>query len=350
MTLNSVKNKSSETDRQEFLIPNSYSRIIARELNLKEKDLYKLLVDTELHPSCLLTTEETYIAASQQMIILSNAQKIIGAPDFGLRLGRQLQPSSHGPIGYLVSSSPDVMTALESFSNYLPIRLPFSSVEISRDTEWVSCSLSLKIKVEPTVRRILQECFAIMIQSIVEAVLGNEVQSAQIRLAHEKPPYHLLYNEYLHSPVQFSQDCCEVLVPISIADMTNISENSDAYTFAQNLCLNLMTKIPDNSLSIIDKIRRILLSAPIGTLTADDVAAAMFITKRTLQRRLEKEDTTYREVLNKLHSELALKYLREPDQTIESIATLLGYFDTAAFRKAFHRWFGKSPREFKRNL
>lgn len=350
MTLNSVKNNNLKTDIQEFLIPNSYSRIIARELNLKEKDLHKLLVGTALEPSCLLAIEDTYFTATQQMIILSNAQKIIGAPDFGLRLGRQLQPSSHGPLGYLISSSADVMTALESFSNYLPIRLPFSRVEISRNTEWVKCSLSLKITVEPSVKRILQECFAIMIQSIMEAVLGKEVQEAQIRLPHEKPAYHLLYSEYLHSPVQFSQDGCEVLVPTSIADMTNISENSDAHSFAQSLCLNLMKKIPDNGLTIIDKVRRILLSAPIGTLTADDVASAMFITKRTLQRRLEKEETTYREVLNKLQSELALKYLREPNQTIESIATLLGYFDTAAFRKAFHRWFGKSPREFKRDL
>lgn len=350
MTLNSVKNNNIKADMQEFLIPNSYSRIIARELNLKEKDLYKLLVGTELEPSCLLATEDIYFTATQQMIILSNAQKIIGAPDFGLRLGRQLQPSSHGPLGYLISSSADVMTALESFSNYLPIRLPFSHVEISKDAEWVTCSLSLKIAVEPTIKRILQECFAIMIQSVMEAVLGNEVQEAQIKLAHEKPNYHLLYSEYLHSPVQFSQDCCEVLIPISIAEMTNISRNSDTYSFAQDLCLNLMNKIPDNGLSVIDKVRRILLSAPIGTLTADDVAAAMFITKRTLQRRLEKEETTYRAVLNKLYSELAIKYLREPNQTIESIATHLGYFDTAAFRKAFHRWFGKSPREFKHDL
>jgi AraC-like DNA-binding protein len=94
---------------------------------------------------------------------------------------------------------------------------------------------------------------------------------------------------------------------------------------------------------------RLLLSSPIGSITATDVARAIFVTKRTLQRRLEQEGTSYREITEKLYSELAARHLREPDLSIESVAVLLGYYDTAAFRKAFNRWYGQSPSDYRRS-
>jgi AraC-like DNA-binding protein len=338
------------SSKEEFLVPCSYARIMARELGLQERDLPELLLGTSLPSSILLTADNTYITATQTMRILNNALRMAGAPDFGLRLGQQLQPSSHGPMGYLVLSSPDVFTALESFADFLPVRLPFSSVHISLDDHWLSCSLTLKIDPIPVVRRVLQECFVLMIQSVAESVLGREMRDATIKLAHEKPEYHLLYANYIHSTVEFSQESCTILIPAEVARFPNASGNSDAYALAQKLCQGLLEQMPTSGLSTTDRVRRTLLSAPIGNLTATDVASALFVTKRTLQRRLEREGTSYRGITEKLHAELAIRHLREPGQTVESIAVLMGYFDTAAFRKAFRRWYGQSPAEYRRNL
>lgn len=339
---------SSSTE--EFAVPCSYTRIVARELGLQERDLPELLHGTSLPSSILLTADDTHITATQTMRVVNNALRMAGAPEFGLRLGRQLQPSSHGPMGYLVLSSPDVITALESFAEFLPVRLPFSSVRISLDKHWLNCSLTLKIDTPPILQRLLQECFALMIQSVAESVMGREMQDAKIELAHEKPEYQLLYRDYLHSPVHFSQNSCVFRIPTEFARQPNASGNSDAYALAQKLCLGLLEQMPANGLSTAERVRRLLLSAPIGSLKATDVAGAMFVTKRTLQRRLEREGTGYRAITEKLHSELAIRHLREPGHSVESIAVLLGYFDTAAFRKAFHRWFGKSPSEYRRGM
>ena len=76
----------------------------------------------------------------------------------------------------------------------------------------------------------------------------------------------------------------------------------------------------------------------------------MFVSKRTLARRLEKEGDSYRAIRERLLSELAARHLRESGLTVESVATLLGYNDSAAFRKAFHRWYGQAPSEFRMNI
>ncbi len=339
-----------KSNSPEFPVPCSYTRLIARELGLQERDLGRLLSGTGLPVTILLSEADTSITTAQQMRILDNAQQMQGAPELGLRVGRQMQPSSHGPMGYLVLSSPDVITALDSFADFLPVRLPFSRVTVALEGDYLSCSLTLKIEAKPAVRRVLQECFALMIQSVVESVLGRELNEARIDLAHAKPGYHAMYGDYLHSQVNFAQNCSVFQIPAALARFPNVTGHSDSYALALELCRGLLEQMPATDLSSTDRVRRLLLSAPAGTRSATDVAQAMFVTKRTLQRRLGREGTSYREITEKLYSELAVRHLRESDHTIESVAVLLGYYDTAAFRKAFHRWYGQSPGEYRHNL
>jgi AraC-like DNA-binding protein len=335
---------------EDLMVPCSYARIVARELGLQERALAQLLRGTGLGVSILLGPADTHISAAQQMRVLENAQQIGGRSEFGLQLGRRLHPSSHGPMGYLVLSSPDVITALQSFADFLPVRLPFASVQITLDDRWLSCTLALKIDVQPTIQRVLKECFALMIQSVVESVMGYELHDAKIELAYPKPRYHPIYSDYLHSPVCFSRQSSVFRIPAEVARFPNVSGNSEAYRLTQDLCRRLLENMPATDISTADRVKRLLLAAPIGSLTATDIAGALFVTKRTLQRRLEQEGTSYRDITEKLHSELASQHLREPGQTVESISALLGYCDTAAFRKAFRRWYGQSPGEYRRNV
>jgi AraC-like DNA-binding protein len=337
---------SSESD-QNLLVPSSYTRIVARELGLQERGLSRVLRGTQLPVSILLPGDNTHIAAAQQMQVLENALRIAGTPEFGLRLGRRLQPASHGPMGYLVLSSPDVISALEAFANFLPLRLPFSRVHITQREGWLTCTLALKIDPQFAVRRVLQECFALMLQAVVESVLGRHLSDARIGLAHPEPDYAHVYGDYFHVPVAFARDENTFEIPSSLAREANIAGHSDAYAVAQNHCLGLLQKMPTAALSTGDRVRRLLLASPIGSLTAHDVAQAMFVTKRTLQRRLDEEGTNYREITETLSCELAARHLLDSDMTIEAVATLLGYYDTAAFRKAFRRWYGQSPSEYR---
>jgi AraC-like DNA-binding protein len=329
-----------------LLVPSSYSRIIARELGLQERELPQLIRETGLASTIFMAGDKSHINAIQQMQILENAMRISDDPEFGLRLGRRLQPASHGPIGYLVLSSPDVQSALEAFATYLPLRLPFSEVNITSDQEWLVCTLSLKITPSTEVKRVLHECFALMLQAIVETVLGQHLEGAHITLDHPEPSYYSRYSNYFHVPVEVSQAENTFKIPIDLAHISNISGHSDTYTIAQELCLKLLEKMPSANLSVSDQVRRLLLSSPMGSLLMNNVANAMYITRRTLTRRLEKEGTSYREITERLGAELAARHLLDSDMTVESVATLLGYYDTAAFRKAFHRWYGKSPSEY----
>ena len=337
-------------NQDSYFIPSSYSRIAARELDLQERDLARLLSGTGLSQDILLPGDETHITGRQQLRVLDNAQYMTATPEFGLRLGRRLQPSAHGPLGYLALSSPDLITSLESLRDFLPVRLPFVQLEISSDSNWVNCTLTIKLEANADEQRMIQECFAMVIQSLVEAVLGREVDDASIALAHARPAYHRIYGQYLHSPVKFGRPGNTFRLPAELARQPNATGDPESYTLAQDLCRKLLEQVPKSALSTADRVKHLLLSKTPGAVTETEVARAMFVSKRTLARRLEKEGDSYRAIRERLLSELAARHLRESGLTVESVSTLLGYNDAAAFRKAFYRWFGQSPSKFRSNI
>lgn len=334
--------------RDKYFIPSSYSRIVARELGLQERDLSRLLQGTGLSRDILLPGDDTHLSGQQQLRVLENALCMSEVPEFGLHLGQQLQPSTHGPLGYLALSSPDLITALTSLRDFLPMRIPFVQLEVTLEPDWLHCSMEFKLAAKREEQRLLQECLALVIQSVVESVLGRELTEALFCFEYERPAYHKVYRQYLHSPVKFSQSCNTVLLPAALARESNSAGEQESYALARDLCRRLLEQVPSTSLSTTNRVRRLLLSLPTGSVTEDDIAQDIFVSKRTLARRLEREGNSYRQIRDDVLSELAARHLRESDLTVEAVAALLGYHDTANFRRAFRRWFKVTPSAFRR--
>lgn len=338
-------------ERQDsFFIPSSYSRIVARELGLHERDLPGLLNGTGLPIGILLPGDETRITGTQQLQVLVNARQIGKSPEFGLRLGRQLQPSTHGPLGYLALSSPDLLTGLKALRDFLPIRIPIAYLQLDEDSQWLNCRLQLKLQAGPSEQQMLLECFSLVVQSMVERFLGRELIEAELDVEYDQPHYHHLYPQYLHGKVRFNQPESVMRIPRELALMSNTSDDPQSFALAMNLCQELLTQLPAATLTMKERVRRFLLSQPPGSVSEDDVARAMFISKRTLARRLAQEASGFRQIRKDVLSQMASRHLRDSSLTVESIGALLGYHDTANFRRAFKRWYGVAPAEFRRQV
>lgn len=74
------------------------------------------------------------------------------------------------------------------------------------------------------------------------------------------------------------------------------------------------------------------------------------MTKRTLQRKLSEENTTFQKQLNRTREILAIHYLRNTDMTTNDMAYLLGYAELNSFLRAFTSWTGKTITEYRKNL
>jgi AraC-like DNA-binding protein len=87
-------------------------------------------------------------------------------------------------------------------------------------------------------------------------------------------------------------------------------------------------------------------SLPVGTDVAE-VARVFHMSARTLQRRLEEEQTRFTEVLDRARLDLARRLLADPALPLADVAFRLGFADLAAFSRAFKRWTGKPPGQWR---
>lgn len=99
------------------------------------------------------------------------------------------------------------------------------------------------------------------------------------------------------------------------------------------------------------KVRSILVELlPAGKSGIEDVAAALGISRRSLQRKLKEEETTYQKQLNHVRELLAKNYMKNTQLSSEDIAYLLGYQDLNSFFRAFSLWTGKTVTAYKQTL
>ena len=99
------------------------------------------------------------------------------------------------------------------------------------------------------------------------------------------------------------------------------------------------------------KVRSVLVEMlPAGKSGIEDVAVALGMSRRSLQRKLKEEETTFQKQLNHVRELLAKNYLQNTELSSEDIAYLLGYQDLNSFFRAFSLWTGKSVTAFKQDL
>lgn len=327
-------------------IPTNYTRLVAQELGMHTRDLPELLRGTSLTPESLLN-EDTRLTGAEQIRILDNGLQLADDPGLGLRLGRRLTPAAHGPMGYLACSSPNLLDALRAFDAFLPTRLSFAQLHLHQDQHMVSIDCAFTIAMSSAVSRCLADTCAMAFFACAEFIIGRPAHEVVVQFEHAPPDDLQGYNQAMPGQVAFSCDKLCIQVPLSLCDIPNASANHQSYALAQQQCEALMADIQHPPQSIRRKLESMMLSHPTGMLSEDAAASALFISKRTLARRLKDEGVGFRQIRDDVLARQASNYLLDKRLSVDAIATLLGYHDSANFRRAFKRWFGMSPDQFR---
>jgi AraC-like DNA-binding protein len=327
-------------------IPTSYTRLIAQELGMHARDLPELLSETHLTVDQLLD-EATHLTAQQQIQVIENALRLSNDAGFGLRLGRRLTPPAHGPMGYLASSSPNLLAAIEAIQAFLPTRISFARLDLSQRNGQLIIRCSFDVEMHPAVSRCMAEICTMGFFSCAEFIIGRPAYEVETHFAHADPGASAGYANLIPGSVTFSNDDIFVRIPMDLCWIPNVSANYESYALALTQCEATLANHRGAPDSFRRKIETMMLSHPTGGLTEEDAAAALFVSKRTLARRLKEEGVGFRQIRDETLSRQAKSYLRDGRLSVDAIATLLNYHDSANFRRAFKRWCGMSPDKYR---
>ncbi len=307
-------------------------------------DPYPLLKKLDIDPKCIEDPNARFNYASIDQLWLE-AVNLANDPTFGLRAARFWHPSQIGALGYAWLASTSLRSALGRLSRYMPILTEGAMLDIDESRHELSAHLKYReiSKQQPT----RTDSFMAMLLAMCQANCGDSFHPASITLTHDEPADSSEFYTLFRCPIHFSAEENRFNITKSDADRKLLSANPRLTQISDQLIIEAIARLEKNNF-IAQVSSEIYKQLPSGNISDTSIASALNVSQRSLQRKLQNEGTTFKLVLNDLRTSLAKKYMLDSNMRLIEVAFMLGYSEYSTFSRAFKRWTGLSPRDFRK--
>ncbi len=174
-----------------------------------------------------------------------------------------------------------------------------------------------------------------------------ENDSLVVNLAYPEPEYGARYREIFPGEVNFNSARTELSFPEAWYQLPFPSASPTVALACEQQCLSIMAQMEIQS-DLVQSVRRKLLLNPQPPLpSVADMAAQFRLPSHTFHRRLKKEGMNYQTIVTEVRMELAKDYLKNTALHLQEISYLLGYEHPPSFYRAFRKWVGRTPQEYR---
>ena len=322
-----------------------YARLVLRELERQEIDPTPLFAGTALSRGELLHGGD--IAMKDFLHILRIGDRLLKDEPLGFMLGRQMHIFAMGPVGAGLALAPNLREGLQLLESFT--RLHATYIDISARS--TLCGLTVTVLYEHDtghVERIHTQTAMMLLQQYMETLSGKRIHDAHYHLAIPQPNDLQLYEDALHGTVSFNASANEVDIPQGWLNLPSPYYHPELWRQSQmGLARSLREQSARDGATYTRHIATFLRTSEPPLPDLGQVAFDLHVSGRTLNRRLQAENTSFRQLKSQAMASRAKLYLRETDYSVESIAEHLGYRDAANFRRAFRKLEGCSPAEYR---
>lgn len=272
------------------------------------------------------------------------AARAEGADSLGIDVGRHTAAECLGPFGAALARCPTLYDRIQSVCHLLSWVNNLESIRLELDGPQVALHSTLNCKDEPGLRH--AEDFTLML--ILEAV-GRAAGPGWKPDAILLPGVRSLRFERdeLFQGVKIRYGAKDVAVIFSRELLSRPLRQLPA-GYARNLLPAAAQEAAPQATDLVGSLESTVMALlPIGCPTIAELADLADTTPRSLQRRLAGSGTSVREVIDRARFRLADEYLRDTSTSVTDIAFELGYGDSTAFTRAFHRMAGVAPSTYR---
>lgn len=306
--------------------------------------LEQVFLDTGLTEEILQEPEAT-ISYAQYGLLIRNALRHYPSSGLGLRFGAGLHVGHQGMLGVAsmtASTLHDAAILAERFYKYLS---PVLVLEMRIEGQECVVQANESWNLGP-LRAFGVECLFVGLYRHMLFILGVEHFPCRFEFGYETPSYVDLYDEYLKNLVAFNCGFHQMRFDVRWLDAPLRFRHPLTCAQAIALCEEWMGSLSSRD-SVLMKLRHLPVVKPGKVMSLDESAAALHMSERTLKRQLQKLNTHYRRVVDAMRFEWAASALRSTDAPVAEIADKMCFTDVANFRRAFKRWTGQTPQEYR---
>lgn len=288
---------------------------------------------------------EALISRSQEMQLIENLILALpNEPALGFKLGLQYSVSTFGVWGFALRTSKTLRKATAIALRYLPLSTAYCTIRSFDKAELFNISFDPSGIPTPLRDFLLERDMATGVKLLTELSLAG-VSLSRIEFQGPPPEYAddiaalvgitPIYHSH-HNMLGVTVEEADRLLPTYDAQLVRLMDEQCRYQLERR-----------QQTGVTGLVRQQILG-PLGLVASlEEVAKALAMSPRSLRRKLDSEGTHYKSVLDQERQQIAQQLLRGSNMKLDELAFHLGYTDSASFSRAFRRWTGCSPGEFR---
>jgi AraC-like DNA-binding protein len=279
------------------------------------------------------------------MELLEAITAVKGNTTVGLRAGAQTDAGDLNVLEYVARSVPTIGEAMMRLAKYMPIMNEALDVRV----EMQGAHALLKIGVVDGSKMPAAANDFIVAASAAFARRNSSVfvPAVEIWLAHEEPPYADEYLRYLGAPVKFGAPENVLVMQASRIDVPMLRPNPALARAFEREADRILQQLAERDRWAARVRERLAEELRLGPPSMRRIAQRLGMASATLRRRLEDEGVTFSQIVGDTRRQIAEQHLAIPGASVTEVAFALGYADVRTFARAFRRWTGQAPSDYR---
>ena len=263
-------------------------------------------------------------------------------------LAKHTTPNSLGILGYLMIHAKNVYEALNNLCKYYPLIGKKMRLVFAEDNEGYKIVLYFYDEngflIDLDNHLVMIHFFNVI--HLINFIIQKNIKPSQMKFIQKMPTFLLKENKVIGIKSFFDQEENSIYFTKSIKKIEILSSNDYLLKLFEKEAEEIL-KLKLNDGGLKEKVSGlILVSSAQLDISLDSISSKIGLSPRVLQKRLKEEDTSFSKILLEIRKKLSIYYLSK-EMDLLTISLNMGYLDQSTFFRAFKKWYGVTPNQWK---
>jgi AraC-like DNA-binding protein len=287
----------------------------------------------------LLQEDQARVPWRDVVDLWAAAARSTGDPHLGLHAAESPPFRVESPFGYLIASSPTLREGFQLMIRYQGLHSDEHVLSIEERGDHVA--VVVRLPELPPATSHQNEHVCAVLRRLSAWIVGPSFRLLGVRFRHAGPSTAGEHERIFGCPVQFNQPETAVLLAPEMLSKPSLFANPSVLAAVRPVADSLLAERRTRIWAL--RVKTALQAQLAAPCRIEAVAKQLGLSRRTLQRKLAAEYSTFEKVLDECRRDRALELVRRQEITLSAVASAIGFSNSQAFARAFQRWTGRSP-------
>lgn len=323
----------------------SWSLAIVKALDAAGVQSEALLEQAGIDARAIQSNPEARIPIEQMTRLWQLAEQATQNPAFGLRVGMNVNPLHFRALGMLMMTSGSLAETFDKVVKYYSVISNTGQVSVERTPELIGFQIRPLEGV--MISSLAIDAFFSSVVVLCEQILHSRAFVSSVQLMKPPPKNSDPWREFFGCDLLFSATTNCLWMKRDVLEAHSAFSDSRMAMYSENVIQDYLSSIEQGTWR--DRVYQAIHAAfTHGEPKLSDIAEQLNQSERSLSRRLNAENTSFRELLGEKRKELAHFYLTNTDLAVTEIAYKLGFSDVSNFNRACQSWYGCAPSAYRK--